>query len=183
MPKIIKNLDEKIYNSALNLFYKLGYDKVEMKAISKDVGIAVGTLYNYYPNKKTLYRKILIDSWNGTFEKVDEISNSDVMGKVKIKEVLFTIYKDVIDRRGLGREIFKGTSEEGIVFTKLRERVLDKVINIVNSCEEINEEAKKFNERISITFIFNAFLLLDQKSEEHEKNLEFIDFMVEKMLF
>jgi len=183
MPKIIKNLDEKIYKSALNLFYKLGYDKVEMKAISKDVGIAVGTLYNYYPNKKTIYRKILTDSWNSTFEKVDEICNSDRNGKEKIKEVLFTIYKDVINRKGLGRELFKGTSEEGIIFEKIRERVLDKVINIVNSCEEISDEARGFNERISITLMFNGFLLLEQKSEEHEKNLEFIEYMVEKMLF
>ncbi len=183
MPKIIKNLDEKIYKSALNLFYKLGYDKVEMKTISKDVGIAVGTLYNYYPNKKTLYKKILIDSWNITFEKVEEICNSDVMAKEKIKEVLFTIYNDVIDRRGLGRELFKGTSEEGIVFEKLRERLLDKLINIISSCEEISDEAKEFNERISLTLIFNGFLLLEQKVEEHDKNLEFIDYMVEKMLF
>ncbi|MCM1991479.1 TetR/AcrR family transcriptional regulator [Oceanirhabdus seepicola] len=183
MPKIIKNLDEKIYKSALNLFYKLGYDKVEMKAISKDVGIAVGTLYNYYPNKKTLYRKILTDSWNSTFEKVDKISNSNEIGKKKIKEVLVTIYKDVIDRRGLGREMFKGTSEQGVVFNKLRERVLYKVIDIINACEEISDEAKEFNERVSMTLIYNSFLLINEKSEEHEKNLEFIDFMVEKMLF
>ncbi|WBW96896.1 TetR/AcrR family transcriptional regulator [Oceanirhabdus sp. W0125-5] len=183
MPKIIKNLDEKIYKSALNLFYKLGYDKVEMKAISKDVGIAVGTLYNYFPNKKTLYRKILTDSWNSTFEKVDKICGSDAIGKEKIKKVLIMIYKDVIDRKGLGRELFKGTDEEGIVFTKLKERVLDKVINIINSCDEINKETKEFNERISMTLIFNGFLLHDQKSEEHEKNIEFIEFMVDKMLF
>ena len=58
-----------------------------------------------------------------------------------------------------------------------------KVIDIINSCEEISDEAKEFNERVSMTLIYNSFLLINEKSEEHEKNLEFIDFMVEKMLF
>ena len=46
MPKIIKNLEENIFNAAFELFSEYGYQDVDMKMIAKKVGIAVGTLYN-----------------------------------------------------------------------------------------------------------------------------------------
>lgn len=52
MPKIIKNLKEKILISAMELFNDFKYKDVTMSGIAKKTGIAVGTLYNYYPNKK-----------------------------------------------------------------------------------------------------------------------------------
>lgn len=52
MPKIIKNLEEKIFNNAQKLFCENGYENVDMKTIAENCSIAVGTLYNYFPNKK-----------------------------------------------------------------------------------------------------------------------------------
>ena len=55
MPKIIENLDEEISKTALELFRDNSYQNVSMRKIASEVGIAVGTLYNYYPNKWELY--------------------------------------------------------------------------------------------------------------------------------
>ncbi|HHU92132.1 MAG TPA: TetR/AcrR family transcriptional regulator, partial [Halanaerobiaceae bacterium] len=51
MPKIIDNIEQKIYENALSLFAAKGYNQVSMKNVAEASGIAVGTLYNYYSNK------------------------------------------------------------------------------------------------------------------------------------
>jgi AcrR family transcriptional regulator len=59
MPKTIKNVNEKIIESAVRLFSKKGYQKVKMADIAVNSNIAVGTLYNYYKNKRTLFLQLL----------------------------------------------------------------------------------------------------------------------------
>lgn len=59
MPKIIKDIEERIFNAALKLFAERGYNKVNMKMVAKEAGIAVGTLYNYFPNKLGLFLSVL----------------------------------------------------------------------------------------------------------------------------
>lgn len=59
MPKIIKDVEKTIRNCAIELFIEHSYADVDMRMISKKSGIAVGTLYNYYENKKQLYLSIL----------------------------------------------------------------------------------------------------------------------------
>ncbi len=54
MPKIIKDVDKILQNCAMNLFITYGYLNVDMKMISEKSGIAVGTLYHYYENKRKL---------------------------------------------------------------------------------------------------------------------------------
>ena len=49
MPKIIENLEEEIAKISLKLFKENPYQNVSMRKIASEVGIAVGTLYNYYP--------------------------------------------------------------------------------------------------------------------------------------
>ncbi len=55
VPKVIKNLKEKITRSAFQLFADKDYNDVNMKDEADDAGIAVGTLYNYYSNKQELF--------------------------------------------------------------------------------------------------------------------------------
>src|SRR5690554_1471343 len=59
MPKIINNLEERIYKSAFTLFVQKGYKKVSMKSVAEETGVAVGTLYNYYANKEELFLSVL----------------------------------------------------------------------------------------------------------------------------
>lgn len=82
MPKIIDGIEDKIFSSAFNLFSQHGYKNVDMKIIAKSSGIAVGTLYNYYPNKQTLFLNVFNKSWIETFEKLDNIIYSKGQKKI-----------------------------------------------------------------------------------------------------
>ncbi|NLM98223.1 MAG: TetR/AcrR family transcriptional regulator, partial [Halanaerobiaceae bacterium] len=73
MPKIIKNLDEKINNTALYLFSTRGYNQVTMKLIADETGVAVGTLYNYYTNKMNLFISVFKEYLSQLSELLHEI--------------------------------------------------------------------------------------------------------------
>ena len=51
----------KVFNSALRLFATHGYAAVSMRQIARDVGVQVGTIYNYVPDKQFLLFKIISD--------------------------------------------------------------------------------------------------------------------------
>lgn len=101
MPKIISNVDITIKNCAMELFSELSYTNVDMRMISKKSGVAVGTLYNYYKNKKQLYLAILKESWENTFEKLDIINQATVSYKEKLRKFISILYEDIEGRNGL----------------------------------------------------------------------------------
>ena len=59
MPKIIKDAEKQILQSATELFGQHGYHSADMKMISNKTGIAVSTIYNYFPTKKKLFISVL----------------------------------------------------------------------------------------------------------------------------
>lgn len=77
MPKIIKNLNDKIIKSCIKLFGKKGYEKVEMKMIAKECGVAVGTLYNYYSSKWEIYSEVLNQFQNTIKEEIAKILSGE----------------------------------------------------------------------------------------------------------
>ena len=50
----------RVAKAALRLFAKYGYASVSMRQIALDVGVQVGTLYNYTPDKQALLFNILL---------------------------------------------------------------------------------------------------------------------------
>ena len=50
----------KISEIALNLFAERGYAAVSMRQIASKVGLQVGALYNYFPDKQTILSELLI---------------------------------------------------------------------------------------------------------------------------
>ena len=51
----------KISKIALNLFAERGYAAVSMRQIAAKVGLQVGALYNYFPDKQTILSELLIN--------------------------------------------------------------------------------------------------------------------------
>ena len=51
----------KISKTALNLFAERGYAAVSMRQIAAKVGLQVGALYNYFPDKQTILSELLIN--------------------------------------------------------------------------------------------------------------------------
>jgi AcrR family transcriptional regulator len=54
-----QSFQQRIMDAAYKIFTENGYRQADMRSIAREAGIAVGTIYNYYPNKAVLYQAIL----------------------------------------------------------------------------------------------------------------------------
>ncbi|MFD3158558.1 TetR/AcrR family transcriptional regulator [Haloimpatiens sp. FM7330] len=184
MPKIIKDLEKNIFNAALDLFGEYGYTNVDMKMIAKKVGIAVGTLYNYYPNKNQLFIRVFQKSWKNTFDKMDNMIKEDIKAKEKAQKFINILYDDIQERKGLGRaltksDIFKKEGKEEIIVLKntLLER-MSRILKEIEKEEEIKVE-KEIKDRISASIILMISLMIQEYPNEKEQNIEFINKFIQ----
>lgn len=192
MPKIIKDLEKKIIESALRLFEDSSYKNVSMRKISKEAGIAVGTLYNYFPTKKELYLAVYEKSWDNTYnklkEKTDEIDENFIYKFFKI------LYKEMQNKRCLVRELFhyiagdmemnQEKREKTFARIKFPDIIVDEIYDLflVNIKKEYNVDIKDKDPQLNRLFtMLQTFipLLYNIYKEEDEINLSFIDSVVD----
>lgn len=184
MPKIIKDAEEKILDAAMELFGEYGYQEVDMKMIAEKVGIAVGTLYNYYPNKKQLFISVFEKSWQNTASKLNEVINKDFSPKQKLSMFLETLYDEFSTRKGLGSALFKEKviDEENIeIVFSIKEDISTKIEGLIQKVKD--EEGFKFGDgmesRLAETFFILLMVIRNQHPEEKETNMQFINQFIE----
>ena len=68
------NTKEKIFDVALDLFSKKGYDSVSLREIADEVGIKKSSIYSHYPSKEAILMDIF--EYFTDFFKYDELINS-----------------------------------------------------------------------------------------------------------
>lgn len=56
-----KERRRRILRAAANLAAEKGLDRVQMQEVAKDAGVAIGTLYRYFPSKTYLFTAVLAD--------------------------------------------------------------------------------------------------------------------------
>lgn len=180
IPKIIKNIEENIFNSALKLFGENGYEKVDMKMISREVGIAVGTLYNYYTNKKDLYSNVFINSWRKTFLKLDCILQNQLNIENKTKLFICTLYDDISERKGLGVElsrVIKDFSDEEMVkINEVREGIHNRIGLILQGCRERDDMYidNNMKARLIDSILAAITSTIRNYPEQRDENIKFI---------
>lgn len=72
MAKIIENPRQLILDHAREILSEKGYNQLTMRGVASSCGIALGTIYNYFPNKDALMVEMMADYWK-TFQSEVEI--------------------------------------------------------------------------------------------------------------
>ena len=166
MPKKILNLDETIFQAAWKLFSNDGYDNVDMKAIAKECNIAVGTLYNYYNNKRDLFLKVLEASWNSTFEKIEKVMNEDKNSAKALESIIKILYEDIKSEAISKTE--NQNIENGII-----EKIYSYVINAINiENQYINMQYRA--QKLTHIILCNIVLLARLYPEDDKANIDFL---------
>ena len=101
MARISKEKQEEIYKKikevAKEKFDTLGYEKTSTKVIAKEVGIAEGTLFNYFDSKSELFFEVFGDEYKEyLLENKDNIPISDNIGEILLshtKKVIGFVFK------------------------------------------------------------------------------------------
>lgn len=191
MPKIIKDIEKKILNSAMQLFIENGYEKVDMRKIAKENKIAVGTLYNYYSNKKELMTRAFEESWKDTLSKLDEIVASNNPPEEKINSFVVELYDGISGRKGLGKvlmsnELFnsdnkaenkKNENDMAInKFQNISEKIVEKLEGIIleiSNNGNLNIDSG-MELRLATSYITLTWRMLIKYPNEKEMNVKFL---------
>ena len=70
------NTKEKIFDVALELFSKKGYDSVSLREIAEEVGIKKSSIYSHYPSKEAILMDIF-DYFTDLFEENELLNSKD----------------------------------------------------------------------------------------------------------
>ncbi|WP_157950173.1 TetR/AcrR family transcriptional regulator [Vallitalea okinawensis] len=121
MPKKIKDLEKKILDSVTSIFLNEGYEAIDMRRIAKEAGIAVGTLYNYYPNKKDLVSHLFKELWKESIDNLQKvIDNTSILREELVVKYIKAFYEEMSKKNGLGHELMRLEFQETGDFHKMK---------------------------------------------------------------
>lgn len=186
MPKIIENIEEEITQKALNLFKKGSYKKVSMRKIANEAGIAVGTLYNYYPNKFELYIEVFEESWKETYQILRD--NCKKQDKRYLKNFIEILYSEMKKRKFIVRELFRyimndleineKEQKEKINRVRFPNVVINQIYELFISVLEKEYKIKLDQENENLYRLFTTLQteipLLEQNFNDQNENIEFL---------
>lgn len=120
MPKIIKDLRNKILEIAQELFTKEPYDSVDTRRISKKAGIATGTLYNYFPTKEQLFFAVFEKSWSESLQRLEQALQQAERSAESLEIFVTTAYKEFQRNKELARTRVQLTIADHVEYMKTR---------------------------------------------------------------
>ena len=114
LPKLIEHLREKILQCAKDALLKEGYAALTIRGVAKTCGIAVGTVYNYFPSKDMLAGAVMLEDWMLLLERVRAAcARAETVG-----EALCALHGEVSDFYGTYRAVWAGYSFSGSAKTE-----------------------------------------------------------------
>src|SRR5712664_4981543 len=81
---------KRILDATLALASKGGYDAVQMRTVAEQAGVALGTLYRYFPSKIHLLVSGLVREFERTQEKLDK---RPIPGEVPADRIIYVLNK------------------------------------------------------------------------------------------
>ena len=194
MPKIIKHLEKKIIETSLELFENNSYHEVNMRTIAEKLGVAVGTLYNYFPTKWDLYKAVFEESWVRTYKKLQK--KTEKSAENYISNFYKTLYYEMKNKKGIARELFryvannmeqKEEKRKAIKKIKFPEVVVNQIYELflVNIKKEYELDTKENIEEIKklFTMMYTSIPFMIKAYENEDKNnIQFINKMVKSYI-
>jgi len=102
MPKVIENVKEKLIEQAKKQVLENGYSATSIRSVAKACGIAIGTVYNYFPSKDMMIASFMSVDWHNAVSamkaksqnqedpiKVLKIIHKELCSFIKIYEGIF----------------------------------------------------------------------------------------------
>ena len=107
MPKIIKDLQSRIIKTAIRIFQEEGFSAIDIRRIAKESQIAVGTLYNYFPNKKALLYEVFQNMWAESIDKLDQLIEESEASEALFTDYAAALHHEMLQKKGIGKHLFR----------------------------------------------------------------------------
>ncbi len=122
----------RILKSALRLFAKLGYDGTTTRELAESAGIAEGTLFRYFPNKKAILIEVATQGWveilTDLLTELSEMGSYKAVAQVMRRRML-NLHKNA--------DMLKVCFMEAQFHPELRDRIQLEVINKMTDVAEV----------------------------------------------
>ena len=166
MPKIIENLEQKLLAETARQICDGGYNGVTIRSVAKACGIALGTVYNYFPSKDHLIVSCMLETWNNCLVTIDESTQES-----SPRSVTHCIYTQLLHFINQYRPLFRDKSAIAIFVSSFHKyHVLLR--------EQLAKPLRKFCDNdFSAEFAAEALLTWTM----NEKTFEEIYFVLEKI--
>jgi len=163
---------ESVLEAAGKIIVEEGMPQCSMRRIASVLGVAVGTIYNYYKSREELLVDLFTISWKLTIQKVQSVVDPSRSRGEQLADFFDTIMEDVKTRNGLGKEIYifnsyvKVVEENTLNIRKELSRILASILN-----QKAGEE--KANEVICLWMItiFVDALINERELSDHERQM------------
>jgi AcrR family transcriptional regulator len=85
MPVAIEGGSQVILQAAKEQLMQEGYRGFSIRKVARQCGLAVGTIYNYFPSKKDLVVTLMIDYWEDAFAALTRAfeTEHDIYGRLR----------------------------------------------------------------------------------------------------
>ncbi len=90
MPKLIENAPQQLLAEARRQVVERGYAKTTIRSVAGACGIAVGTVYNYFPSKESLIASFVAEDWKKSLAAMGERNRENG------EDCLRTIYEELL---------------------------------------------------------------------------------------
>lgn len=189
MPKKLKDLRPKILNVAEELFNDRSYEQIDMRCIAKNTGIAVGTLYNYFPNKQALYYEIFIKSWERSFIKLEAVIQSEGEAEQKFYDYFVLLADEVRAKKALGDKlanegmIMLNEQSEDNAFYRIKRNLKVQIQGLVIELQPELKDADELTvERMIVVIVGAFFNIVKAFPDYRDENIKFLLSMVKGMI-
>jgi len=176
-----------IIKEANSLFEKYDYKNVDMRSIAKNSNVSVGTLYNYFKSKEDLYISILKESWQGTFNSLDEIANLNLSPIEKVYKFFEILEEDKKNRKHLSKKIIHRILDEKLDcnsddFFRHWIDYLDSKLSVLLALADEKNYYHKDEYKILSHSLIGSFFSMLHHYQDNKKRAKFFNKYLDKLL-
>ncbi|MEG0772720.1 TetR/AcrR family transcriptional regulator [Clostridium sp.] len=186
MDSINLNYREIILCAAKSIAENEGITKINIRAVAKGSGIAIGTVYNYFPSKGDLLVAVIEDFWDGAFANVDwkSLSQNNFYDNLeKIYNILYE-YLNKFRENWLEQLSILKTQEKQLGKQRQNEyfaRICEKIKVLIDMDSELRQYSwdHVISKEKMAEYIFENMIMMLRKNE---KELSFFIAILKKIL-
>lgn len=186
MSRTINNPKELILSTSSNIAHKEGLSAVNMRRVAKECDIALGTIYNYFPNKMDLIVAIIEDFWNNCFKEFHHAYDPN-LDFFKQLEVLYFYMFDYLEQfRGSWLKELANLTDLNKQYGKERElaymkhflQVFEELLETHHIQFELTFYESLGKDQI-VDFILSNFVIMLKRSR---RDYEYFDLILKRLL-
>lgn len=190
MARVIDDPKGLILDTAQKILCEEGYAKLSMRNIAKEADLAVGTIYNYYSNKKDLIIDMMEEYWKQYFKILKEIEASEEDFYLKLKKVFNYLQDFIVNFREIWLRAEFYNSKDYVEAGVAREEIyIDKYIKSIELLlikEIFNNKPELYNKisskELSEFISMNLIAIVQMKNFNYEAFEKVLKMIIGELL-